>query len=68
MLELAGLIHFVHFLAATFRRGVVSSHRFEGVALNANISFIFLLLRLGIFLGLTSATAHNQSPLVDFLL
>ncbi|MDI6854001.1 MAG: hypothetical protein QME75_10425 [Deltaproteobacteria bacterium] len=57
-----GLIHLVHFFAATLRNGIIRGHRLEGIALNTDIRFIVLLLRLGIFLGLTRTIAHNQSP------
>jgi hypothetical protein len=57
------LIHFIHFFAAAVRRGLVGTHGFESVALDADIRFVVLLLRLR-FLGLTSTAAHNASPLI----
>jgi hypothetical protein len=61
----SGLIHLLHFLAATFRRRHLRRGLFDGVAL---ITDVILLLGAGIIgffaFMLTTTAAHKPSPLL----
>ena len=57
--ESGSLVHFVHFFAATFRSRLVGLHGLISVALDANVTLVFLRLRrLGRGFAAARTTAH----------